>query len=92
MPASVLQSALASASQQLGRPTGELAGLLTSDPGALLGLGYLGGASGAVDSWAQRLALDTQVTGEEAAERRAHCAVLPPRCLAPCEQLCAHAV
>lgn len=61
VPPSALQSALASASQQLGRPTGELLQLLLSDPGALLALGYMGGSQGAAASWAQRLGLDPQV-------------------------------
>jgi hypothetical protein len=61
VPPSVLQTALASASQQLGRPTQQLLQLLLADPGAVLGLGYLGGSQGAAESWAQRLGLDQQV-------------------------------
>jgi hypothetical protein len=60
VPPSVLQTALASASQQLGRPTQELLQLLLAEPGAVLGLGYLGGSQGAAESWAQRLGLDQQ--------------------------------
>jgi hypothetical protein len=63
VPPSVLQTALASASQQLGRPTQELLQLLLAEPGAVLGLGYLGGSQGAAESWAQRLGLDQQVRG-----------------------------
>ncbi|WIA21137.1 hypothetical protein OEZ85_005448 [Tetradesmus obliquus] len=60
VPPSVLQTALASASQQLGRPTDELLALLLAEPGAVLGLGYLGGSNGAAEGWAQRLGMDQQ--------------------------------
>ncbi|KAF8056875.1 hypothetical protein HT031_006219 [Scenedesmus sp. PABB004] len=60
VPASALQQALASAAAQLGRPSGELRELLLSDPGALLGLGYMGGPQGQAETWAARLGLDPQ--------------------------------
>lgn len=58
VPPGVLQAALAAASQSLGRTTDALLPLLLSDPGALLGSGYLGSVA---ESWAARLGMDAEV-------------------------------
>eukprot|EP00878_Enallax_costatus_P046788 GHUV01057075.1.p1 GENE.GHUV01057075.1~~GHUV01057075.1.p1 ORF type:complete len:270 (+),score=55.06 GHUV01057075.1:692-1501(+) len=63
VPPSALQQALQSAANQLGGITSDLLPLLLSDPGAVLGLGYLGGPQGAVETWATRLGLDIQAVG-----------------------------
>lgn len=60
VPASALQGALAGAAEELGGSTSQLQHLLLSDPGALLGMGFMGGPSGAADSWAARLSMDPE--------------------------------
>ena len=61
IPPSLLQAALSSAAQQLGRPTNELQELLVTDPGAVVSLGYMGGPQGAAQTWSARLGLDAEV-------------------------------
>lgn len=61
IPASVLQTALAAASEQLGQQQANLTELLLTDPGALMSMSYMSGPNGAADSWAARLNLDPEV-------------------------------
>lgn len=61
IPASVLQTALAAASEQLGQQQANLTDLLLTDPGALMSMSYMSGPNGAADSWAARLNLDPEV-------------------------------
>jgi hypothetical protein len=89
VPASALQAALASAAQQLGRPSGELVALLLSDPGALLSMGFMEGPSGAADSWGARLNMDPQVRSGAACGVGVCCAACGCgcRCARGCEPL-----
>jgi hypothetical protein len=61
IPASALQTALASASDDLRQQTSDLIEMLMDDPGLLMSMGFMGGPNGAADSWSTRLNLDPEV-------------------------------
>ena len=61
IPASALQTALASASDQMGQQTSDFTDMLLDDPGSLMSMGFMGGPNGAADSWSTRLNLDPEV-------------------------------
>ena len=61
IPASALQTALASATDQMGQQKSDFTDKRLDDPGSLMSMGFMGGPNGAADSWTARLNWDPEV-------------------------------